>query len=344
MLFDPAPGIGSTNESLNIVRHNPDVFIPIATSPIGGKPGLTEVDTLWGDKFYYPVADLMSGLNELDSKVGLDGILLCSIGPDVYNSMTKMTERWPVVWRFNINPLEFTFDPGMVSNIPRVLGLIGMVDAVVPCTEFVEDNLKQLGIENITTIPVCLDTKKECVPAKPTKDLVVSITRISPIKNILYSLLAMGRVVNELPTAEYEIYGQGVMGPHVAGWVKSLGIARISYGGYKPANEVLPKAKVFLQISISENFSLSVLEAMASGIPVVASNIPGHAIGTVYFDSIKQIADEVRRLLTDDALWEKRRKEGLEKVKEFDVGKVVPQYENLFKKLGRLNNFRGGKR
>ncbi|MBA7593116.1 UDP-N-acetylglucosamine--peptide N-acetylglucosaminyltransferase GtfA subunit [subsurface metagenome] len=335
VIFEPSNSIGSSNEALNIVRFKPDVFVPIASQPIGGKPGLVEVPTRFGKPMNYPVASLMDGLEQLDP----DGILICTVGADVFGSLPKMIERWPVAWRFNVNPLEFTFDPGMIDNIPQLLGTLSLVDAVVPCSPFVEENVKQLAAENTITIPTCIDTK-ECKLANPTKDLVISLTRIAPIKNILFSILAMGKVVNEMPTAEYEIYGEGVMAGHVANWIRQMRTERISYNGFKPANMVLPNAKLFLQTSISENFSLSMLEAMASGIPVVASDIPGHAMGNVYFDSIKQIADEVKLLLTDDDLREEWREMGLEKVKEFDVREVVPQWEGLFKKLMRLKEFK----
>lgn len=336
VLFKPATGVGSSNEALNIVHHNSDVFIPVSSSPIGGKPGIAKVDMLFGKHIYYPVASLMEGLKKLDP----DGILICTVGQDVYANLPEMVERWPVAWRFNVNPLEFTFDPGMIGHLGNAFNTLGQVDAVVPCSPFMEENLKQMGCENVTVIPTCLDTK-ECVLADPKKDLVVSLTRISPIKNMISSILAMGRVINDMPAAEYEIYGMGVLSTHIINLIHRMGTDRISYKGFEPAHKVLPRAKLFLQTSISENFSLSVLEAMAFGIPVVASNIPGHAMGTVYFDSLKQIADEVKRLLTDDALWNKRRKEGLGMVKEFDVRKVVPQYEKLFKKLMRLKDFKG---
>lgn len=337
VLFKPATGVGSSNEALNIIHHNPDVFIPVSTTSIGGKPGVAEVDTLFGKPIYYPVASLMEGLKKLDP----DGILICTIGQEVYASLPEMTKRWPaIVWRYNVNPLEFMFDPGMIGHLPNVFNVLSQVDAIVTCSPFVEENLKQMGCENVTMIPTCLDTE-ECVLADPKKDLVVSLTRLSPIKNLLSSILAMGRVVNDMPTAEYEIYGTGVLSSHIDSWINRMGTERVSYKGFEPAHKVLPRAKLFLQTSISENFSLSVLEAMAFGIPVVTSDIPGHAMGTVYFDSIKQIADEVKKLLTDDDLWGERRNEGLEKVKEFDVRKIVPQYESLFKKLMRLKDFKG---
>ena len=336
VLFRPEAGVGSSNEALNIIHHRPDVFVPVASSSIGGKPGVAKVDTLFGKPIYYPVASLMEGLKKLDS----DGILICTIGEEVYAHLPEMTKRWPMAWRYNINPLEFTFDPAMIDYVPKAFNILSHVDAIVPCSPFVEENLRQMGCENVTVIPTCLDTE-ECVLADPKRDLVVSLTRISPIKNMLSSILAMGRVVNDMPSAEYEIYGKGVMASHIAAWINRMGTERVSYKGFEPAHKVLPRAKLFLQTSISENFSLSCLEAMAFGVPVVASNIPGHAVGTVYFDSIKQIADEVKKLLTDDELWVARRREGLEKVKEFDVRKVVPQYEDLFKKLIRLKKFKG---
>lgn len=341
MIFSPAQGVGSTNEALNIIRHS-DAFIPVASSPIGGKPGIVEVPTLFGRPIRYCVASLMSGLEALDREVGLDGVLMCTIGSDVFNSLPEMTKRWPVAWRYNINMLEF-MDPGMVSHVPHALGTLGMVDAVVPCTKFVEDNLKQLGVENTTVIPTCLDTK-ECVLAKPTSDLVVSLMRIAPIKNVLTSILIAGKIINELPTAEYQIFGSGVMGPTVAGWVRQMGTDRISYMGFKPAEEVLTKAKVALQMSISENFSLSALEFLASGIPLVCSDIPGHPRSAcrVNFDSIKEAAEAVKKLLTDNEYWEAKRREGLEEVKQYDVRKIVPQWETLFKRLNRLKEFKRG--
>lgn len=336
VLFKPATGVGSSNEALNIVRHRPEVFIPVASSSIGGKPGLAEVETLFGH-MYYPVADLMAGLRKLDP----DGILICTVGDEVYRGLPEMTERWPVAWRFNINPLEFTFDPGMIGHIPHVLGTLSQVDAVVTCSNFVEENLRQLGVENVTTIQTCVNTE-ECVQAKPTKDLVISLTRLAPVKNLLTGILAMGKVINELPTAEYEIYGHGVMASHVANWIRQMGTERVSYKGFESASQVLPRAKVALQMSISENFSLSALEFLASGIPLVCSDIPGHPKSAVRvnYDSIEETYEAVKKLLTDDNFYEERRKDGLKEVEQYDVRKIVPRWEKLFEKLARLNDFK----
>ena len=50
-LFRPSNSVGNSNEALNIVRHD-SKFIPVATSPIGGKPGMAEVPTLFGQNMH----------------------------------------------------------------------------------------------------------------------------------------------------------------------------------------------------------------------------------------------------------------------------------------------------
>lgn len=290
---------------------------------------------------YYCVASMKHGLEALDKKIGIDGVLICTVGGELYNTLPWLVNRFPTVWRYNVNPLEHTFDPGMIEFVPQLLHTLTQVDAVVPCSPFMEENLRALGAQNTVTIPTCIDSQ-ECNLAKPTSDLVVSLMRISPIKNLLYSILAMNMVVNEIPTAEYRIFGSGDMAGAVAGWLARLNEPRIRYEGFVPAQRVLSKAKLGIQLSISENFSLSALEFLASGIPLVCSDIPGHPKSAcrVNFDSIKQTVDAVKRLLTDDEYWEAKRKEGLEEVKDYDVRKVVPQWVKLFEKMQKLKELK----
>jgi glycosyltransferase involved in cell wall biosynthesis len=290
---------------------------------------------------YYPVASLKQGLNALDKKIGLDGILICTVGGELYGALPWMLGRWPIVWRFNVNPLEHTFDPGMIDFVPQLMQTLTMIDAVVPCSPFMEENLKALGAQNTMAIPTCVDTN-ECQLSNPTSDLVVSLMRISPIKNLLYSILALNIVVNEIPTAEYRIFGSGDMAGAVTNWLARLNEPRIRYEGFIPAQRILSRAKLGIQLSISENFSLSALEFLASGVPLVASDIPGHPKSAcrVNFDSIKQTVDAVKRLLTDDEYWEAKRKEGLEEVKNYDVKVVVPQWISLFERLQKLKELK----
>jgi glycosyltransferase involved in cell wall biosynthesis len=89
------------------------------------------------------------------------------------------------------------------------------------------------------------------------------------------------------------------------------------------ASVLLRRALVFVFPSLYEGFGLPVLEAMASGCPVVASK--GNSLqevgGTVplYVDpsSIPNLVEAITNLIEDKNLREQKKLQGLERVKEF---------------------------
>ena len=145
----------------------------------------------------------------------------------------------------------------------------------------------------------------------------------------------MKRLGKEIPNLEYEIYGKGGSTGLLKRIIELTGADWISLEGFEPAKNVLKKARVFVQTSLSENMSLSCLEALASGVPVVCSDIRGHpdSASKVSHESMKKVADEIEKLLTDDEYWEAKREEGLAEAREYDVGSVIPSYEKLFASL-----------
>jgi L-malate glycosyltransferase len=106
--------------------------------------------------------------------------------------------------------------------------------------------------------------------------------------------------------------------------------------------EILNAADVFLIPSQSESFGLAALEAMACGIPVVASSVGGlpELIGHNESGYIAEIGDIERmtkyviELLTNEKKYNIFSQNARERaVKKFDKNIVVPHYEDYYKKI-----------
>ncbi len=115
----------------------------------------------------------------------------------------------------------------------------------------------------------------------------------------------------------------------------------IKFPGYID-NSALPllyrKASLYVFPSLFEGFGLSLLEAMACGIPVACSNnsslaeVGGDA--ALKFDplDVDQIADCMARALSDEGLRNSMIQTGLQRVKDFDWGKNADKVIELYEK------------
>jgi len=336
-MFEPTREVGSSNQAITLCRHYNDL-IPLSSSPIQGDPrqGVAEVNTKTFGKLCYPIKSPLIALEKLNP----DLVFIHTLSDPILSHIREISSRWPTALRIGINPMEWWLSSGWHDKIPKLLTFLDWVDCVICPSELIKSNLEAMGLKNCVHIPSCVDLG-EWELADPEGNLVVSIGRVSQIKNHLYAAFAMRIVWHWVPGVIYKVYGTGRMLKSLRSVIEVQGSQSwMSLEGFKDAREVLPKAKAFLQTSISENMSLSVLEAMASGVPVVATKIGGHAVGQVSHESIREMADEVERLLTDRGYWEERRDECLEKAEEYDVGRVLPQYKELFETLARLDEFK----
>jgi glycosyltransferase involved in cell wall biosynthesis len=103
---------------------------------------------------------------------------------------------------------------------------------------------------------------------------------------------------------------------------------------------IYPAADAFVLPTLYETFALVCLEAMASGLPVLASPVGG--IEDYLIDGEngihiqrepKEIAARLDRVLNDPALHERLREGGLATAKNYAWEKIAKQYLNLFDEL-----------
>jgi glycosyltransferase involved in cell wall biosynthesis len=145
---------------------------------------------------------------------------------------------------------------------------------------------------------------------------------------------------------KYLIVGGGDFEIYLKNLAKKIGVSnKIIFTGEIP-NEKLPEyyaaCDVFLLPSVSrlEAFGLVILEAMASGKPVIVSDIPG--VREVIENNVegllaeplnsKDIAEKIKFLIADKELREKMGKNGRKKVEEkYQISTIARQVEKVYR-------------
>ena len=121
-----------------------------------------------------------------------------------------------------------------------------------------------------------------------------------------------------------------------------LGVAeRVHFlGARKDLPEIYPAADAFVFPSLYETFALVCLEAMASGLPVVASRVGGiedylrdEENGLFIKREAHDIAQKLDRVLTDADLRARLRATGLATAANYSWDKIAQQYLRLFDQL-----------
>jgi glycosyltransferase involved in cell wall biosynthesis len=102
-------------------------------------------------------------------------------------------------------------------------------------------------------------------------------------------------------------------------------------------------ASVFVFPSLYEGFGLPPLEAMASGTPVVTSNVSslpevtGDAAVLVDPYDVDSICDGIRRILDDPSLAEELRNKGLKRAREFSWERSVEKTQRVYREVAADN-------
>jgi glycosyltransferase involved in cell wall biosynthesis len=112
----------------------------------------------------------------------------------------------------------------------------------------------------------------------PSRRYVACIARFHPVKDHGTLLQAFATVSRTLDDVDLLLVGDGPLRPELDTLVDSLGIRgrTIFLGVRQDVPEILAAIDVFALSSLSEAASITVLEAMATGVPIVITNVGGN--------------------------------------------------------------------
>jgi glycosyltransferase involved in cell wall biosynthesis len=170
--------------------------------------------------------------------------------------------------------------------------------------------------------------------------IIISVGRLTDIKGYPYLLRAFKKIITESPS-RLVIVGQGEKEESLKELTAQLNIeSSVAFLGFQPNPfKYMSRAKVFVLPSLSEAFPMVVLEAMTCGTPVISTATPGSSeIITNGIDGLlvpladeRSLVEATTKLLKDDALATSLAQAGRKRVDDFSVGRVIKEYEELFK-------------
>ena len=178
------------------------------------------------------------------------------------------------------------------------------------------------------------------------------IGRVVPIKDIKTFIRAMRSVCTRLPQAQGWLIGPDDEDPEYAqqcrDLVRELGLdTQIKFLGFQKIDDMMPQLGLLVLTSISEAFPLVVVEAFASGLPVLTTDVGacreivegagpedralGPAGAVVPIASPEETAKAAVGLLTDAERWRAAQRAGIERVERYYTrDKVLAHYRGVY--------------
>jgi phosphatidylinositol alpha-mannosyltransferase len=174
---------------------------------------------------------------------------------------------------------------------------------------------------------------------------VLFLGRIEQRKGLKFLLRALPRIRERFPNTRFIIGGDGPLRADYERWVQRKGWPDVVFLGRVPAEDLpslYASAQVFCAPSTGgESLGVVLLEAMAAGRPVVASDIPGYR--SVIQDSVdgllvppgdaEHLAETVCRLLADEHTRMRLGHAARARAEEFSWAQVSRQVESYYLEL-----------
>jgi len=180
---------------------------------------------------------------------------------------------------------------------------------------------------------------REKLKLNPDTMAILFVGKLWPHKDVLTLIEAVPKILRKCDNLKVIIIGDGPMYNDMIRKIEKLGIGKhvIVKKFAEDVTAYYSGADIFVMPSVKEEFGLVYVEAMACGLPVIATN--GHVVPEIVGDAgllfepgnSNDLADKIIGLVNDRELYEELKKKSLERAKQFSWKKAAEQYCKIYK-------------
>lgn len=169
----------------------------------------------------------------------------------------------------------------------------------------------------------------------------ICVARFSKQKNHVFLLSCFNEVLKTFPESKLLLVGDGELQSECEEFCikNSLNKNVIFYGSVPSVSALLGESKIFVLGSLYEGNPISILEAMSSGLPIIAPRVGGipdvveDRKNGLLFDvnNSEQLIDNMSKLLTDASLLKEVSQNNINKSKIYSMEECANSYKKVFK-------------
>jgi glycosyltransferase involved in cell wall biosynthesis len=275
----------------------------------------------------------------------------------IFFALSSNSTRKRCVWNPSTNPFELirsrtTIKMKFVTIYEAIVTVfIGAFGYVVSPSAYLLQRYRKLHLplRHATTIRYFVDPNElhkfalQPPIVWPKDEVIVSVGRLATEKNHALLIRAFARV-RGVARCKLFIVGDGPLRKDLLQLSESLNVSKdVSLLGFRdnPFN-IMSRSRMFVLSSNFEGMPTSLLEAMALGVPVIATDCEGciEILGIytpagiiVQKNNVVALAEAMLKLLQDRVLCENLSRMGKQRVSIFSVESALPRYTLLYQTI-----------
>ncbi len=203
--------------------------------------------------------------------------------------------------------------------------------------------------DNIQIIPNAVPNSQYQVGYRDSVTTILSVGRLVQSKDFDVLIRSFSNIADDLPNATLTIYGEGAERQNLEDLIHLLKLENRVFlpGAVKNIQEKLAETDLFVFPSRYEGFPNALCEAMAVGLPVIASNCSGNVdvvedgVNGVLFPvgDEEALMNQIKNLCCDAELREKLGRKALEISSTYSPEKIYRLWDETVIKLSEFNKF-----